>query len=173
MMRETNWKEVTEQGGRFRIRAQYGIDYGFADQHHQPPYFAMTASVERRAGTRWLEDGGGAMHQEIARHFPELAGFVKWHLVSPEGPMHYIANAKYWWEKVLGVSKYKSVAGEPDALEAFKNVTILGALTGDAMPDPRMPWSDVAAWLHARLPDLLANFKADMKSLEVWDKGGQ
>jgi len=38
----------------------------------------------------------GCIHDEIAKYIPELAPFIKWHLVSSDGPMHYIANAMYY-----------------------------------------------------------------------------
>jgi hypothetical protein len=38
---------------------------------------------------------GGCCHDEVAKHFPELAPFIKWHLTSSDGPMHYIANTVY------------------------------------------------------------------------------
>lgn len=35
------------------------------------------------------------MHEEVAKHFPELAPFIKWHLTSSDGPMHYLGNVTY------------------------------------------------------------------------------
>ena len=37
----------------------------------------------------------GMLHEDIAVAFPELAPFLKWHLVSSDGPMHYLANTLY------------------------------------------------------------------------------
>jgi hypothetical protein len=34
-------------------------------------------------------------HDEVVKHFPELAPFIKWHLCSSDGPMHYVANTLY------------------------------------------------------------------------------
>ena len=34
----------------------------------------------------------GCLHDLIAEHFPGLAPFIKWHLCSTDGPLHYIAN---------------------------------------------------------------------------------
>lgn len=55
--------------------------------------FAITAEVRRPRRSRI--EAGGCMHAEIARLFPELAPYIKWHLVSSDGPMHYIANTVY------------------------------------------------------------------------------
>ena len=38
---------------------------------------------------------GGCVHDEIAKHIPELAPYIKWHLVSSDEPMHYVENTLY------------------------------------------------------------------------------
>jgi hypothetical protein len=38
---------------------------------------------------------GGCIHEDIAKHFPELMPYIKWHLTSTDGPMHYLANTLY------------------------------------------------------------------------------
>jgi hypothetical protein len=55
--------------------------------------FAITAEV-RRPGGRDIE-AGGCTHDVIVKVFPELAPLIRWHLVSTDGPMHYIANTVY------------------------------------------------------------------------------
>ncbi len=42
---------------------------------------------------RW--DSCGCLHELIQEHFPEYRHLIKWHLVSSDGPMHYIANTLY------------------------------------------------------------------------------
>ena len=37
----------------------------------------------------------GCLHDDIAKVFPELAPLIKWHLISTDGPMHYIGNTCY------------------------------------------------------------------------------
>lgn len=45
---------------------------------------------------RWDSDvAGGCMHDEIAKAFPELAPFIKWHLTMADGPMHYMGNVRF------------------------------------------------------------------------------
>jgi hypothetical protein len=44
--------------------------------------------------TVWLSSCG-CLHNEIKKHFPELKHLIKWHLVSSDGPMHYLANTLY------------------------------------------------------------------------------
>lgn len=52
--------------------------------------FAITGTV-REPGRRDIA-AGGCLHDDIARIYPELAPYIKWHLCSTDGPMHYIAN---------------------------------------------------------------------------------
>lgn len=37
----------------------------------------------------------GCIHDTISEFFPELHGYLKWHLCSPKWPLHYIANTLY------------------------------------------------------------------------------
>jgi hypothetical protein len=58
--------------------------------------FAITADVkEQRGNGRWVQTGGGCCHELIAKQFPDLAKYIKWHLFDSTGPMHYIANTVY------------------------------------------------------------------------------
>lgn len=77
--------------------------------------FSITANVYT-AESRRMRDiaAGGCMHDKISRVFPELAHLIKWHLVSTDGPMHYIANTCYQ----AGDRDYNGrKAGEPCAWE--------------------------------------------------------
>lgn len=42
-----------------------------------------------------MKDCCGCIHDKIVEYFPELKSYIKWHLVSSDGPMHYIANTLY------------------------------------------------------------------------------
>lgn len=56
----------------------------------------VTATVVTAESKRQRDiAAGGCMHEEIARIFPQLAPLIKWHLVSSDGPMHYLANTRY------------------------------------------------------------------------------
>ncbi len=165
MMKTTPWKEYSENGHQYRICTTYGLDYDFARRANQDPYFSATCSIEEKRGGRWKEYAGGADSVAIAQHFPELAQYLKWHLVSTGQPMHYIANAKYWWEMAMGKikpSEYQRV----DPKDAFKTTIILGGIPGEQMPYSN-DWQDVEKWLRDRLPKLMGFFAADMKNLAV------
>lgn len=175
MMIETDWRRFKEGGRDYRIKARYGMDYDFARRNDQDPHFSVTGSIDELRGGRWREDSGGMLHEDIARHFPQLEPYLKWHLVAwPEGPMHYLANAQYWWEKMAGVSKWPPQPGEPDPAEAFASTVVWGALPdGEGVP-PTGPddWPRVEAWLRDRLPALMELFRADMEALGVIEHAG-
>lgn len=58
--------------------------------------FAITAEV-RTDESRRMRDiaAGGCMHDEITKTFPELAPLIRWHSVSTDSPLHYVANTLY------------------------------------------------------------------------------
>lgn len=38
----------------------------------------------------------GCLHDEVAKAFPELTPLIAYHLMSSDGPLHYLANTLYW-----------------------------------------------------------------------------
>lgn len=168
MMKQTEWKTFTEHGQKYRIRAEYGMDYEFARRNNQAPHFSLTMTQERWERGRWQDDSGGTAHESIVQHFSELAPYVKWHLVATDGPIHYIANAKYWWEIATGKlapSEHQRI----DPWDAFKSTIIFGGLPTDEVEFPLkgQPWDEVKAWLMGRRPLLMETFQHAMTTLGV------
>lgn len=60
-----------------------------------PVQYAENAHGSRRMIPDSRIRACGCIHDEIARAIPELAPYIKWHLCSSDGPMHYPANALY------------------------------------------------------------------------------
>jgi hypothetical protein len=90
-------REYTEGRDTLRITATVRHDDQCGNGHNT---FSVTADIEcKNEFGRWREYGGGCCHEEIAKHFPELAPVIKWHLTSTDGPMHYIANTVYHAEQ--------------------------------------------------------------------------
>lgn len=50
---------------------------------------------DKRLGPGKYLESCGCVHDQIEKAFPELAHLIKWHLVSDDGPLHYIANTIY------------------------------------------------------------------------------
>lgn len=167
-----------EGGTRYRITATARYDDQCGNGHNS---FAITAEIDRKTGNgRWEEDSGGCCHEEVAKHFPQLAPLLKWHLTSSDGPMHYVANGLYWaghceaWMR----DKTKSNSAPPN-LEFLKSTILYGALSSDAdfdladhvHSDMRgFTWNEAKAnalrdWLPTRLTALMTEFKTAVESL--------
>lgn len=99
-------KEYTENGTTYRIKAKVRYDDECNNGHNT---FSITGEIDEKSKSgKWVDCAGGCIHDEIVEHFPELAQFIKWHLVSSDGPMHYLGNTLYHagnrdcWGKVKG-----------------------------------------------------------------------
>ena len=167
--------------------------------------FSATADI-REDGREYM---CGCCHDEIAARFPECAPFLKWHLCSTDGPMHYLSNTLYHAgdRDCNGLLKGEmrqirnGKTGLPCwiltlAREGVKAEQYVDAETAPAAPSYcYAPWNrigegkareldharssavwpdatdaelcapDLADTLRARLPALLAAFKADMLAL--------
>lgn len=85
-LRSKTW---TEDRTRYTLKVHGGLHY---IRGNSAPYFSLTADLRGSDGT----DSGGAMHQEILRHFPELADLARLHLSEIDGvPIHAEANGWY------------------------------------------------------------------------------
>ncbi|RWO06327.1 MAG: hypothetical protein EOS07_22070 [Mesorhizobium sp.] len=86
-------RPISGYGKGATIRAELRFDDNCKNGHST---FAITAEIR---DPRMRRDRGivacGCLHDEIAKTFPELAPLIRWHLVSIDGPMHYIANTVY------------------------------------------------------------------------------
>jgi len=90
--------------------------------------------------------GGGACHDLIVQHFPELEPVLKFHGCSEDGPLHYIANTTYW-AKEGRLDYARKTAIWPDASDED--------LTAPGLKER----------LQARLPALLQEFRAAVEGL--------
>lgn len=173
-------KTYSDHGRTYRMTVTYGLDYEFALKNNQAPYFSLTSMIEEKLRNgRWRDEGGGANHEEIIKRFPELVPLVKWHLTGTNGPMHYIENARYFWEQWQGISKWERRPYDPDPLEALKRTILWGAVLGDEsveLDNFSMLFgshlneeSQGQGYLWDRLPALLASFEADMREISVWE----
>ena len=136
-------KSFVKGGNNCLIVAKIRYDDTCRNGHNS---FAVTATIYEN-GKDFM---GGCCHEEIAKHFPELVPFIKWHLVSTDGPLHYVENSLYWagktkWEKA-NLENFRSAAVWPDATEGdMKNASEIG--------------------LMARLPELMQEFRKDIEKL--------
>lgn len=86
-------RPISGYGPGATITAEVRYDDECGNGHNT---FAITAEVVTPASKRRNDiEAGGCLHEDVARVFPELAPFIKWHLVSSDYPLHYVANTVY------------------------------------------------------------------------------
>lgn len=165
-------------GGRLVVRA--GLWHPGGDSK-QAPHVSVTCDLISNAnGGTYV--GGGASHELIVAAFPRLARLIRCHLADLEGgPMHYIENAVYWWEHVIGYTKpAKHDPPGRDYAEIFKQHTLWGIAPGDeADPLAHVYRHEIGTKrdilkerLRARLPFVVAEIRAALVELGVdpdWD----
>jgi hypothetical protein len=70
---------------------------------NQAPYFAATfKEFYKNAYGRWELGSCGAGVDRYAELFPLYAPVFRWHLTSVDEPLHYAANALYWFKGYKG-----------------------------------------------------------------------
>jgi len=111
----------------------------------------------------------GCLHDDIAKHFPELAPLIKWHLTSTDEPMHYVENAMYW----LGYRGWCD-GGSPPNLEYARSTAVWPDMPESFLANPLIDYgqkrnqregADIEQQLRDRLPQLKADFRAAVESL--------
>lgn len=85
-------REYREGGRRYRLTVNLRFDDECRNGHST---FAITGDIHAYDAPRWRWESGGCLHDDIAQRFPALAHLIPWHLVSTDGPMHYVANTVY------------------------------------------------------------------------------
>jgi hypothetical protein len=160
----------TEDGQKYRITAEVRHDDECGNGHNS---FSITGEIRISSGGYWRDHSGGCLHEDIAKHFPRLAPFIKWHLCATDGPMHYVANTMYW----LGFHGYckEGEATTPPNLEHARSTAVWPDLPEEFVAPRWIRYGRnaaqtglgraVRATLEARLPALLAEFRRDVEAL--------
>jgi len=87
-------KIYTEQGVTYKLVVTIRYDNFCRNGHNT---FSITAKQHRKDSSGfWRKDSCGCMQDTIAKHVPELAPYIKWHLTSSDGPWGYIENTIYF-----------------------------------------------------------------------------
>ena len=154
--------------------------------------FAITGEVRRLRNMTDAIISCGCIHEDIKKHFPKLTKYIKWHHMSSDGPMHYVANTVYhasnrdcydllegehhqivngktglpcWVLKGADVPKYIDSDGQPEAPEAAKYVPFERIGEGKAREFDRA--RSTAIWPEATDEDLSQSKEDLNKALEA------
>jgi hypothetical protein len=144
--------------------------YGFTCFEGQDPYFSITSMLTGDNGYRAC----GCLHNDIRKHDSSLSPLIKWHLTSlVTGPMHYIANGMFWWERSL-MSEPKHAddltAIGDKALENFKSTVVYGATFLDDIDFDNRKSIDpekIRAWMNLRFNELMQAFYHDLREFKL------
>ena len=122
--------------------------------------FSITADVWYPEDIRKREPSCcGCCHNDVAEAIPELEPYLKWHLCSTDGPMHYVANTVY----LAGDRDCWGTPGDKvRQLKAARSVAIWPDATDEELSAPP---EELEAALMARLPQLMKDFKEAVESL--------
>jgi len=176
----------TEGRRKFEITVTFGFDLDFAKRNNQAPYYSVTATIDRigRNGAR-SECSGGMQHDEVAKHFPDVAATIRWHLADNTAtPMHYKANTLYWADHIHPSHyishgapayevRYASRYGQTkeDYQKHLRSTMVYGALPGEDAPMGEGPEAmgreELAVLLDKRADKLHAVMVADLAAIGV------
>ena len=137
-------KRINLDGVDCKMTVQLRFDDECGNGHNT---FSVTADIRGR-GIDW----GGCLHDEIREHFPEFAHLIRWHLVSTDGPMHYLANTTYWASDIDWNGKPKT----PD-IDAARRAANWADATLEQLQSKKA--------LTARLDGLLSEFRQTMEAV--------
>jgi hypothetical protein len=114
-------KRYIENGRNYRFVVRIRYDDECNNGHNS---FSITGTIDEFERGRWRDYMGGCIHEEIEKHFPELAKYIKWHLCNSDGPMYYFENTLYHIENNK-LDYARSTAIWPDATdEELKSINI-------------------------------------------------
>ena len=118
------------------------------------------ARIERN-GKNLILRSCGCLHEQIAKHVPELAPLLRWHLTGDDGPLHYVENTAYW----AGHRGYcDGKPGSPPNSDHLRACCVFGAVPefDNGVSVEHLGESLLLSWLLERKEALMAAFRADL-----------
>jgi hypothetical protein len=145
-------KTITKQTPEGTLTATAEL-HSLSNQH---PYFSITGELRVKGRIEVC----GMMHDEIAKYVPEFAPYLKWHLTSTDGPMHYLANAHHH----AGFSENMEDSRNMDHL---RSTIVFGACPIDDanVKLEELNETELDQFLVSRYPVLMRQFKEDINTL--------
>jgi hypothetical protein len=137
----------TEDHQQYSLNIKVRYDDECGNGHNT---FAITADLIHG---RRLESCG-CLHELVAKHCPELAPYLKWHLTSSDGPMYYIANSIF--------HAYNTQYG-PVNYDHFRSSAVWPEISDEEIQS-KTP-DEMTLALNQRLPALMDEFKTAVESL--------
>lgn len=105
-------KVYTENGQKYQIKAVGGL--------HK--IFSLTGDIDVWRHGCWQDHSGGCIHEELLKHWPELAPLAALHLSNQDGvPMHALGNGFYWLAGAMGGLHQRYHGGNQDYIHRDKD----------------------------------------------------
>ena len=142
-------KVYTKDGQTYKLTVTVRYDNECGNGHNS---FAITADQYRKANNVFWKDCFGCCHDLIAEQFPDLAPFIKWHGMTSEGPLHYVANTvyhalehgpKYAWVYYTGCQDPLKIEEVKERLLGYEKSCI--AKRAEGQPGYRVQWDEKTA----------------------------
>ena len=142
-----NVVRFSDESGNYELVAEVRHDDSCRNGHNT---FAITADLWKlnKQGRRVGQEpvACGCLHDEIAKHMPDLAPLIKWHLCSTDGPLHYLTNTIYQASDRDYKGFRKGEVGRIETKIAFGNNPIMHA------PGSNWVRNKFVAWLKEHGP---------------------
>lgn len=145
-------KAYREDGREYVLIAKVRYDDMCGNGHNT---FAITGEIWRAEQGQPIGrdcESCGCIHEDIAKRLPELAPYIKWHLTSSDGPMHYIANTvyhaqsygpRYAWVYYTGPQDPLGIEGIKERCVGYVKADTARAAEGQ--PGYRVVWDEETA----------------------------
>ena len=145
-------KAYVENGREYVLIAKVRYDDECGNGYNT---FAVTGEIWRAKQGQPIGrdcESCGCIHEDIAKWLPELAPYIKWHLVSSDGPTHYIANTvyhaqgygpRYAWIYYTGPSDPLGIEGAKERLLGYERAD--KAKEAEGQPGYRIVWDEKTA----------------------------
>ena len=145
-------KAYVENGQEYVLIAKVRYDDEYGNGHNT---FAITGEIWRAKNGQPIGrdcESCGCIHKDITKRLPELAPYIKWHLVSSDEPMHYVANTvyhaqgygpRYAWIYYTGPSDPLGIEGAKERLLGYERAD--KAKEAEGQPGYRIAWDEKTA----------------------------
>jgi len=135
------------------IRAAFGVN--------SQRYFSLTGECSKNPtfSDRSIYSCG-TLHKEVSAAFPELAHLTKWHLATDGVPMHYIPNARYWYDLATGKTQLDVILRLTSPEIFAKHCIELPWENLQALLT--LEWHQVETYLELRVPTLFEAYTVEV-----------
>jgi hypothetical protein len=164
-------RHFTKIIGNERVVLTFSLD---ATVKTQSADFSIVGDVySKYAGRNTSPRICGQVQGDYEKHFRLVRRYNKWHLCFVDtGPMHYVANTRFWLEKGIRGGDTSTYASETHktaegCYRAAEHCCVWGALDGEieGQMHLQVPYAALVSTLEARKPALMQLFLSEMVAL--------